>query len=519
MSSVDELISVVGDGLGLSESEEGLVRDLYEGKLAKYPGETIRGEVLRRTFMHADLVSGGQPGRFCIEGMTVIGKGKSKKLDLTGLKLDFSLQFRGVELPTLVLEDTRLLALELLGGSAAGLKADRIEIAHDLVTTDNFTCRGGFTLRSASIGGDLNCDGSQFLPNKGTSIMLDGARIGGRLFLGKKGNLRFRASTGVYGRNMRVAGGIICSDGQFDREVNLTRAQVDGDLRFLRADIGSVPATEDGAPDGELLLGSMHIGGDLSLAETNFHGPRVVLSRTRVEGSLRWSLERTAPHSEKLLVDLMQARVDYLHDDCSKWHGATVHLDGFSFDGVAADGDRWLQKRKDWLDSQPPGEWSPYPYGQVRAALLSSGYESAAREIAIERERVRQRKGRLTKAGRMVHCLYGKLFGYGYKPLPFFLVAVVAVFGFGLLFSTIPKCPAGAAAGSCDGFAFPAAHSPTFDWFLFSLDAFTPIDLGQTGAWNSNGSWYPYAVALETSLGWLFAGLLLGAVTGILRRD
>jgi len=518
MSPVDELIGVVGDGLSLSESEQALVRDLSAGARAEQPGATIRGEVLRRVFTHADLVSGGQPGRFCIEGVTVTGDDKGA-LDLTGLKLDFGLQFDNAELPTLVLQDTRLLALELRGGSAARIKADRIEIAHDLVTTDNFTCRGGFTLRSASIGGDLNCDGSEFLPKSGTSIMLDGARIGGRLFLGLKGNLRFHASTGVYGRNMRVAGGIICSGGQFDREVNLTRTQVDGDLRFLRADIGSVPATKDGAPDGELLLGSMHISGELSLAETNFHGPRVVLSRTHVERSLRWSLKRTAPHCEELLVDLMQARVGYLHDDCDKWHGATVRLDGFSFDGIAVRGDRWLQERKDWLDSQPPGKWSPYPYGQVRAALLSSGYESAARKIAVERERVRQTKGRLSSPGQVVHWLYGKLFGYGYKPLPFFLAAVFVVLGFGFLFSTIPMCAAGAAAGSCNGFAFPAAHSPSFDWFLFSLDAFTPIDLGQTGAWNPNGSWYPYAVAVETSLGWLFAGLLLGAVTGILRRD
>jgi hypothetical protein len=265
----------------------------------------------------------------------------------------------------------------------------------------------------------------------------------------------------------------------------------------------------------------MHVGGELSLYRTDFHGPQIVLSRTWVERSLRWSLRRTEPHAEVLLVDLMQARVGYLHDNCDKWHGATVRLDGFSFDGVAVrdEDEDWLEERKEWLNSQPPGKWSPYPYGQLRAALQSSGYETAAREIAVERERVRQKEGRFTAPGRLGHWLYGKLFGYGYRPLPFFLVAVVVVFGFAVLFSTIPMCAAGAAAGSCDGFAFPAAHSPAFNSILFSLDAFTPIDLGQTGSWTPNGGWYPYAVAVETSLGWLFAGLLLGAVTGILRRD
>jgi hypothetical protein len=515
MSSVDELIGVVGDGLDLHDSEEGLVRDLHAGEPAGHPGATIRAEVLRRVFMHADMVSGGQPGRFCIEGVTVTGDDEGE-LDLTGLQLDFGLRFSSVELPTLVLEDTRLLALELHRGSADGIKGDRVEVEHDIVTKD-FTCKGRLTLRSASIGGDLNCDG-EFCPNSGPSFMLDGARIGGRIFMKGVEGARFHASKGVHGNNMRVAGGIICSGGRFDREVVLTRTQVESDVRFLGAEIGRVPAVEGDNPDGELLLGSMHVGGELSLYETNFHGPRIVLSRTTVERSLRWSLKR-APHAENLLVDLMQARVGYLHDDCNRWHGATVRLDGFSFDGVAVRNEDWLEQRKQWLDSQPPGKWSPYPYGQLRAALQSSGYETAAREIAVERERVRQKKGRLTVAGRAVHWLYGKLFGYGYKPLPFFLAAVVVVLGFAGLFSTIPMCAASAAAGSCDGFAFPAAHSPAFNSVLFSLDAFTPIDLGQTGAWNPNGSWYPFAVALETSLGWLFAGLLLGAVTGILRRD
>jgi hypothetical protein len=513
MSSVDELIGVVGDGLSLRESEEGLVRKLFAGARAEHPGATIRGEVLRRIFTHADMVSGGQPGRFCIEGVTVTGDNEGE-LDLTGLKLDFGLRFSNAELPTLVLDDTRLLALELCGGSADGIQGDRVEVEHDIVTS-NFTCKGCLTLRSASIGGDLNCDG-EFCPDSGPSIMLDGARIGGRIFMKGVEGARFHASKGVHGNNMRVAGGIICSGGRFDREVVLTRTQVESDVRFLSAEIGSVPAVEGDNPDGELLLGSMHVGGELSLYGTDFHGPRIVLSRTRVERTLRWSLKRTEPHAEALLVDLMQARVGYLHDDCDKWHDATARLDGFSFDGIAVREGDWLKKRKEWLNSQPPGKWSPYPYGQLRATLQSSGYETAAREIAIERERVRQKEGRLTVPGRAVHWLYGKLFGYGYKPLPFFVVAVVVVFGFAGLFSTIPMC---AATGSCGGFAAPAAHSPSFNSILFSLDAFTPIDLGQTGAWNPNGSWYPYAVALETSLGWLFAGLLLGAVTGILRRD
>lgn len=54
---------------------------------------------------------------------------------------------------------------------------------------------------------------------------------------------------------------------------------------------------------------------------------------------------------------------------------------------------------------------------------------------------------------------------------------------------------------------------------MFSLDAFIPIDLNQVGAWVPTGTLFSYLIALETALGWLLAGLLLGAITGILRRD
>lgn len=512
--SVDELIEVVGEGLDLRTYEEKLIRAVFRGSPAQLGNAKVRSEVLRRLCMRTDDVLGGQVGRLCVVGGGLLGK-----LDLTGLSLDFGLKFVATDLPQLVLQDTRLLALELLGGSADGIEADRLELAHDILITDGFRCNGPLTLRSASVGGDLNCDGSEFLPKGGWSIMLDGTRIGGRLYMRKKNDFEFRAATGVYGRNMRVAAGIICTGGKFERELSLTRTRVQGDLRLKNADIGSAPPEPGKQPDAELLLGAMHVTGELSLHETTFHGPMVVLARTRVERSLRWSVERIAPKSGCFAVDLMQARVGYLHDDLDKWHGASARLDGFTFDGVAVRGDGWLKDRKEWLSRQWTNKWSPYPYGQLRAALQNSGYESAARAIAIEREKVRLNKGRLSPLSWLAQWIYRLLLGFGYKPFRFFVIAAIAICIFAYVFNGVEQCGPNETAQQCSGFAVPAAHSPVFNPVLFSLDAFAPIDLGQTGAWKPNGDGYAYLVALETSLGWLFAGLLLGAVTGVLRRD
>lgn len=520
-ASAEDLIGAVRDGgRELRAAEADLVRAVFAGEPGRLGGAEVSAGVLRRLCLHAGMVSGGQPGRICISGGTITGK----LLDLTGLRLDFGLQFTDVRLPRLVLRDTRLLALELLGGSAAGIEADRIEVGHDILMTDGFTCNGRLRLRSASVGGDLNCDGSRFLVEGDASIVLDGTRIGGRLYLRRKKlksgvTFDFQASHGVYGRNMRVAGGVICSGGIFDREVDLTRTQVQSDVRFDGAEIAKMPSKVGGEPDGELRLGSMLIEGELSLDGTNFHGPDVVLSRTRVERSIRWEIERTPPVSSTLGVDLMQAHVGYLHDDLDNWHDATIRLDGFSFDGVAVREYDWLEKRTQWLDSQPKGKWSPFPYGQMRIALQSSGYEGAAREISVAREKARLHKGRLSPLAWLAQCIYGGLLGYGYKPFRFFVISAIIVAAFAAFFSTIQVCGTNEPAASCSGFAFPAAHAPVYHSLLYSLDAFTPVDLGQTGAWTPNGVGYAFAVAAETALGWVFAALLIGAATGILRRD
>lgn len=263
----------------------------------------------------------------------------------------------------------------------------------------------------------------------------------------------------------------------------------------------------------------MRITGELSLDGADFHGPEIVLRRTRVEGRLRWNIKRTAPTAGNLEVDLRQAQVGFLHDELGAWHGATCRLDGFSFNGIAVNGDNWLSQRKRWLKQQRAGEWSPFPYGQTRAALVNSGYEKEARDIAIEREKLRLREGRLGLFDWLGQWIYRLLLGFGYRPLQLFAISAVLIVAFAGIFHGVKLCAPSETVQQCSGFATPAAHSPTYHSLLFSLDAFTPIDLGQTSAWQPNGAKYAYLVAVETSLGWLFAALLVGAVTGVLRRD
>jgi hypothetical protein len=510
-ASLEELVGAVGKGLELSGDEEILIERIYLGEQAKLGDAEIRAEVFRRLCLHADLVRGGQPGRIRIEGGRISGE----NLNLTGLRLDFGLQFKKVELPCLVLQDTRLLALELKGGSAAGIDADRVEIAHGVVMGAGFTCApDGARFRTASIGGDFNCGASSFLARRGPSLALDGARIGGRLYLRRWRNVDFRASNDVFARNVHVDGAVICTQGRFEREVDFNRAQVQGDFSLKGAEIVSAP----GDPSARLRLEAMHVTGELSLEETAFNGPEIALARTYVGRSLRWSVQRSKVEGE-LKVDLMQATVGYLHDDLQCWDGTKVRLDGFSFAGVAVTGEDWLDKRKLWLKGQWDRKWSPHPYDQLRAALQKSGHDLAAREIAVERESVRRKEESVDRPTKLASAIYGGLLGYGYKPFRFFLISAAIILACGVVYYTIATCRLPTTAAQCGGFSTPGKGAAHYDAFLFSLDAFVPVDLGQTGTWQPLRPFFSYLVAFETATGWLFTALLLGAVTGILRRD
>jgi hypothetical protein len=519
----------------LSASERQLVTDVHRQRWGSLPADaTVRGSVIRSLCVHADELAGGQLGVLKINGGTVIGP-----LDLAGLRLDLGLRFHGTHFKgDLVLKDTRLVSIELHGGSAGEIAADRVEVAHDVVLSGGFMCRGSLWLRSSNIGGDLNLMGASFIaPAHQPSIQFDGAHIGRRFFAGQ--DQKFHANHGVYGRNARIGGGLLCRNARFDRELNLTRAEIKGIARLQDAVVGGAMTNEAERKSTALHLDGLIVTGDLDLRGTRVGANRVLLRRVRLGGRLAWGLRGLPERGNRpLTVDLKQAQVRMLDDpDLSSWDGLEVALDGFDFDAVAIphtpewrrhrrelpsliSQPAWLWRRLEWLNQQPEGRWSPYPYDQLRLALLNSGEESAARETAIRRERVRHDRGGMGWLSKRGNAIYGLLLGYGYKPARFFVVsALVVLLFFAFYQSTLTACDPGARNPTCGSFAVPEAGAPPFRPMMFSLDAFVPIDLNQTAAWVPANALFSYLVALETALGWLLTGLLLGAVTGILRRD
>lgn len=510
MSFADDFAASIAAGaaVDLRPSEVSAIEDLYEGRTVTLDeAMTIRGEVLRQMLLRVGEARDDQPGRVAISGGAIVGE-----LNLVGLNFDFALRFVATRLEGLDLTDTRLLALEFHGGSAGKINAARIDIAHDLVFSQGFS-GGGLYMPSAQIGGDFNCDGATFTAGrKEASVLFDGARIGARVYMRSNKAHSFQANHGVCGRNARVAGGILCTGAQFQREVDFTRVQIQGELSFTGALVS-----------GQLHLTGARISSDLTLLRTTLTGSKLSLARARIEGSLTWKPREVATNGSKLCVDLAQAKVGFLNDNLN-WDRTQLRMDGFSFAGavVPSNDRRWKKKRKDWLARSAKGNWSrwsAYPYDQLRAALKGSGHETAARAIAIERERKRLRYGGLNARDRLWSGFFWLVLGSGYAPGRFFLASALLIAGFGLGFAELSACDPSPGITECGDFETPEADAPDFRPWLFSLDAFLPLDLNQANAWSpAHETDFKFLVG-EMVLGWLFTGLLVGAVTGVLRRD
>jgi hypothetical protein len=484
-----------------------------------------------------------------------------EKLDLTGLQLGFALWLRDCALPTLILTDTHVLTLNLSGSTCAGIVGDRLSVDRGLLLS-RFVASGRVWLPDASVGGDLNCTGAHFVAEseKRSALLLDGARIGGRLFL--RSSVRddtviraFKSEGRIQAVSVRIEGALVCHRGVFSnpggRALDFSSARVgsggsfsgtaiDGNVKLSHASFGGRVTFTGAQVAGKLNLHCLGTGAGLHLAGLqevrsidlaganvggNFdfnevslaHASSVDLAGATVRGALRWrgvrydratTAQRPAPD-----VTLADTRVAFLDDDPRAWPaGHRLTLEGLNYERISIDKEdsSWLASRIDWLRSQPEERWSPQPYERLAAALRLSGHESAARKISIERERERRRRGGLGWLARRLNGFLGATLGHGYRPV-FALLWALGFVTLGWL--------------ALDLFLQPSDfntknNAPPFSPFGYSLDAFLPIvNLHQEEARVPKEMGWNVALWVHIAFGWLLTTLGVAGVTGLVRRE
>lgn len=464
------------------------------------------------------LAGGSISGQLAIrEGAWVAADANGRALDAGGLQLT-----RGL---VVVQEGTCLAgALRLVGGSVGGLltigegaevaadpngwalDADGLQVTGDLVIDGQGTqLKGGLRLVHGSIGGQLAVAWGAKVVADANGRALDAT------------GLQVTQDLLVLGSHTRLAGALRLRGGSVGGRLRIGEgadmaAEPDG--RVLDAD--GLQVGQDLVVDGE----GTHMAGGLRLPGATVSGRFAVRDSAEVG-----AVDLHAGDVARLTVDddtgaiggevdLTSARVRLLDDTLAGWQRvggwrlAGVRIEALT-GLVAGSKSRWSTKDRVWWLGEDITR-SRGPYHQVAGLYRQAGDRQEANELA--------RKGEAATSGRWRKLL--GVVGYGYNPgwaawwaLGLMLVGAAVVLAVGRdgdLFVPLVEGVSG--------------HPSVVDQVVYVVETVLPVvDFGPRQTWQlaaaGPGRWLQWAQYAADLLGWALALLIVGAVTGIIRRD
>jgi hypothetical protein len=499
----------------LTPAEERILADLDVGEFDRL-GDGLRpatddpARLVRAAFLRFLILGGDERYRPHEKGVRVSGGWISGVLDLEGARIPRDIGLKDCRFDAVpVLRYAVIDNLFLDGSSLPGLQADRLE------------ARGGVSLRSAEISGEVRLSGSRL----GGNLSLDGASIsyaGGTALV----------ADAIEVRSVELRGATIAG------EIRMTSARVDGDFDLTGARLS-------------------HPGGEaLHLNRTVVRGGLFLRGGAEIKGAL----------------DLTGASVDTLHDDEASWPKAGDLLLNRCLYNALIGGPMDAHRRLQWLARQSPERWGedfwPQPYEQLAYVFREMGHDEDAGTVLVEKERL-QRAARRARTSnplwrlllQVKDGLLGVTLGYGRKPLLSFAWLLlfwglgVVVFAFAQAQSAIkPNSPfvlrstewlmcdvaegeprtiaAGpatgrAAAGQSQLHCFlaqPEARSyPAFNAWMYSLDTMFPVlGIGQKEYWRPDTTkpWGSFAMGyfyFQAVVGWALSLLAIAGFSGLVR--
>ena len=118
------------------------------------------------------------------KGIQIQGAKISKLLDLSFARVPYPLAFAECAFThKMVLHHARIRALNLQGSHVKSILANELKLDSDFFLRDGFKAEGAVQLLGATIGGQLNCSGGQFINEEGNALIADTAQIKGVVFL------------------------------------------------------------------------------------------------------------------------------------------------------------------------------------------------------------------------------------------------------------------------------------------------------------------------------------------------
>ena len=402
------------------------------------------------------------------------------------------------------------------------LNLDLAAVEGEVDLTDTKT-QGEVRLIGARIGGQFICRNCNFSNRNGNALVADGARLAGGIFLHEG----FRAEGQVRLVAASIGRQLVCRNGSFANPdgyaLTASTAQINGNV-FLDNEFKA---------EGEVGLVGASIGGQVKCGGGNFsnqtskdaHTP-VALNLQRVRAGTRLEL---TPKTVKGVVDLTDTKVATLCDSKESWP-KQLRLDGFSYlriekdygknDPSSAEREISAKDRCDWVARHveangEPG-FAPRAYEQLIATYRATGDDSAARTVAIARDRHRHKL--LTKQSSSPP-VWGRRAGsrflamtvrYGHQP---WLAAIWLVGAWFALWALVSL------ALGVDAIGPLTQDPPELVPVMYALDTVVPIvNFGQRDHWFVEAP-YAWAVWAAIALGWLLVTALVAGLSNVFRHS
>lgn len=525
-----------------SEAEQRLWDAFPHGQPVEYePGEEIRAEVVAALALGAVAAVPGRTPGVRIRGARIVGE-----LDLRHGAVGVPLTMLACTFTEAVrLEEAETRSIDLSGSRLAGLRATGAHIRGSIdlrraritggrqaallqkltVDTDfkaeGLHCAGHLTLTGAKVGAALVLNHARLEFPGEIALNLGGVVVDRDLYangLHLAGQLRMpglavgglftlvgavltdpptsghQANVSLSGPSSNIGGDALFNELAAPAQIDLTGGTFGGKLQFKAASLAAVDQFPALNLSGSTVRQGLYIG-------DGFHAEGTVrLTGVQIGGHL--DIYKMRPGSGR--IQLYHAHAATVRDGTSRrgvpiaggaesWPDS-VMLDGFTYDAF----DPYLppQDRIKLLRRQPT--YAAQPYEFMAAYYRELGHDAAAREILIEKERVRHRDfHRLSRLGSVIS---GTALGYGYLPRR----AAFLALGIQVAASVFYACQT------------PTAIHPgdriTYDPVLYAADLFVPIvHFGQSDAFQSHGFAAAVAFALPY-LGWaLGVAIVAGA--------
>ena len=461
-------------------------------------------------------------------GFKATGAGGDGAVRLTGAHIGGSLECDGASLGN---------------DSGPGLSGDALQVDRAIFLRGGFTATGAggdgaVRLRSAHIGGSLDCTGSRLHNNSGPALDASSLQVDQGMYL-RSGFTATVTGAGDLGAvnltGAHISGNLDCKGAKLSNDSGpgllAYRLRVDGDMNLT----GGFTAT-GGGDRGAVRLTGAHIGGNLNCIGASLHndsGPALLAYGVQVGQDLYLTAGFAATggaadekDEKSVTVNLRTTRVGGAFEFAPKQleHNLGPHrrleVDGLTYAGVP---ERVTPEHWRELLRHGTRNYAAQPYQQLAAGYQALGDERQAREILMA-----QRHDELARTdAHWTEKLWGWItkvtLGYGYKPWRalWFLAGVVAL-------SCVLAVWLGAhgALAQTDKTATPGRPCTVIQQLSVGLDLNLPVGTSvaragcdlTTDAASATAAWLTVVGWVLRLLAWVFAALFIAGFTSAVRK-